>query len=339
MSTFACGGGSSMGYKRAGYEVVAANDIDPQTARHYRRNLAPRHYFLCPIRDLLAKPLPAELHRLDILDGSPPCSTFSMAGDREKGWGKEKYFREGQAKQVLSDLFFDFLDVAERLRPRAIVAENVKGMVIGNAKGYAKLVLARLREIGYRPQLFLLNAADYGVPQRRVRVFFCAVRGDIAALKLDLAPPAGVRYIGVAEALADLAPSSEEERRGAAFSSMDFKWWPRTAPGDAYSAAAKEALGQNKMYSHMRLHPRRPAPTLTAHHGSFKHWAEMRTLTFREFKRLGSFPDDYWAETESFGKYLVGMSVPPKMAEYVAREIGRQWLGAESAALPVGRAA
>ena len=101
MSTFACGGGSSMGYKRAGCEVIAANDIDPEMAWHYKLNIKPKHYFLCPIGDLMTAELPPELFELDILDGSPPCSTFSMAGSREKAWGKDKHFREGQAKQVL----------------------------------------------------------------------------------------------------------------------------------------------------------------------------------------------------------------------------------------------
>lgn len=62
--------------------------------------------------------LPPELFDLDILDGSPPCSVFSMAGDREDKWGGVHAFREGQAVQRLDDLFFDFLDVAEKLRPR-----------------------------------------------------------------------------------------------------------------------------------------------------------------------------------------------------------------------------
>ena len=125
MSTFACGGGSSMGYKRAGCTIVAANDIDPEMAWHYKHNLKPPNYFLCPIGDLLKKDLPAELFNLDILDGSPPCSTFSMAGSREKAWGKNKKFREGQATQVLSDLFFDYLNLVERLQPRVAIAENV----------------------------------------------------------------------------------------------------------------------------------------------------------------------------------------------------------------------
>ena len=140
MTTFSCGGGSSMGYKLAGCDVIAANDIDPEMAYHYRLNLNPRHYFLCPIKDLLKKKLPQELHELDILDGSPPCSSFSMAGSREKGWGKEKKFREGQAEQVLDTLFFDFIDLAKELQPKVVVAENVKGLLMGEAKEYVKKI-------------------------------------------------------------------------------------------------------------------------------------------------------------------------------------------------------
>ena len=89
-STFACGGGSTMGYKLAGYDVIGANDIDPQMAKVYKENHHPKFYDLCPIGDLLNKELPEEYYNLDILDGSPPCSTFSMAGQREKSWKKRQ---------------------------------------------------------------------------------------------------------------------------------------------------------------------------------------------------------------------------------------------------------
>ena len=72
------------------------------------------------------KEFPEELYHLDILDGSPPCSTFSMAGQREENWGKNKKFREGQASQILDDLFFEFIDLAAILKPKIVIAENVK---------------------------------------------------------------------------------------------------------------------------------------------------------------------------------------------------------------------
>ena len=320
MSTFACGGGSSMGYKRAGCEVIAANDIDPEMAWHYKLNIHPKHYFLCPIGDLLTKELPDELYHLDILDGSPPCSTFSMTGSREKDWGKEKHFREGQAKQVLSDLFFDYLDLVERLKPKVAIAENVKGMIMGNAKGYTKLIMARFREIGYRPQLFLLNAADCGVPQRRERIFFVAIREDIDASPLKLAPKH--RWITTAEAICDIQNLTEEEKYDTDIS--------RYAIGKVASKLIKgEHTGMG--FQHTIIKKNQPSPTLTAAIGkassaSVMHWFGDRKLTFREAKRLGSFPDDYQAKTDKIGKYMIGMSVPPKMTEQVARAVIDQWL-------------
>lgn len=324
MSTFACGGGSSMGYKRAGCEIIAANDIDPEMAWHYKRNLNPPHYFLCPIRDLLTKQLPPELFKLDILDGSPPCSTFSMAGSREKAWGKDKHFREGQAKQVLSDLFFDYLDLVERLKPKVAIAENVKGMIIGNAKGYTKMVMARFKEIGYRPQLFLLNGADCGVPQRRERVFFCAVRNDITAPPLKLAPKH--RWISAGEATADLQELTDAEIRDTAPNNTDRKYWRHTRLDTDYGEYHKKLTGKDGFWNHKKLSNLVPSLTLTATHDMFNHWKECRKMTLREYKRLGSFPDDYHAKTDKIGKYMIGMSVPPKMTEVVARAVIDQWL-------------
>ena len=318
MSTFACGGGSSMGYKRAGCTIVAANDIDPEMAWHYKRNLNPPLYFLCPIGDLLTKELPPELYDLDILDGSPPCSTFSMAGSREKAWGVEKHFREGQAKQVLSDLFFDYLDLVGRLKPKVAIAENVKGMLIGNAKGYTKMVMARFKELGYRPQLFLLNAADCGVPQKRERVFFCAVRDDIDVPPLKLAPTH--RWIGCEEACKDVDSGEGNPRPN------DLKYWHLTKPLQSYSDTKKRLGEKEGCFSHIRLSADDPACTMTANLQTITHWKYPRELNYQEVKRLGSFPDDYHAKTDKIGKYMIGMSVPPKMTEQVARAVCEQWL-------------
>lgn len=251
MSTFACGGGSSMGYKRAGCEVIAANDIDPEMAWHYKLNINPKYYFLCPIGELLEMELPEELYNLDILDGSPPCSTFSMAGSREKAWGKEKHFREGQAKQVLSDLFFDYLDLVGKLKPKVAIAENVKGMLIGNAKGYTKKVMERFKELGYRPQLFLLNGADCGVPQRRERVFFVAIRNDIQSQPLKLAPKH--RWISSGEATQDLKRLTVEEIKDTKSTGIDLKAWSKTPEGGCYADYFKKHEGRNNAFSHQKI--------------------------------------------------------------------------------------
>lgn len=324
MSTFACGGGSSMGYRLAGCSVVAANDIDPEMEWHYRKNLNPPRFYRCPIKELASSGVSAEVGELDILDGSPPCSTFSMAGSREKAWGKEKHFREGQAKQVLSDLFFDFLDLVDHLRPKVVIAENVKGMLVGNAKGYTKAVCDRLREMDYWPQVFLVNASRCGVPQKRERVFFCAVRGSMKKAPLVLRP-AG-RIITAGEATRDIQDLTPQEVEATRPTGADLKWWAATRRGRSYTDAVQRREGRQSLFQHVRLNGEDAAPTLSANHTLFTHWDQCRRLTFREWKRLGSFPDDYVSKDEKVGKYMVGMSVPPRMTETVARAVIDQWL-------------
>ena len=156
-----------MGYKLAGYRVLGGVEIDPRMMAGYRENHHPEHSYLMSVRDFVNIPdhdLPPALFELDVLDGSPPCSSFSLAGARQKKWGQKHKFREGQAEQVLDDLFFEFIDIAAKLKPRIVVAENVKGLIIGKARGYVKQIFRRFREAGYRCQLFLLDASSMGVP-------------------------------------------------------------------------------------------------------------------------------------------------------------------------------
>lgn len=98
---------------------------------------------------------------MDILDGSPPCSTFSIAGNREKDWGKEKKFREGQSAQVLDTLFFDFIALARVLQPKVVVAENVKGLLMGSAIDYVRRIYKDFDNAGYYCQHFLLDASKW----------------------------------------------------------------------------------------------------------------------------------------------------------------------------------
>ena len=185
-SCFSCGGGSSMGYKLAGFEVIGNNEIDSKINAMYVKNHRPKYNFNCDIRDLTNLSLPDEIYNIDILDGSPPCSVFSIAGQREKAWGVEKTFKEGQKKQRLDDLFFYFIDLAKNLNPKVIIAENVKGLIFKRAKGYVNEILKAFEKAGYDVQIFLLNAAKMGVPQTRERTFFIARRKDLSLPKVKL---------------------------------------------------------------------------------------------------------------------------------------------------------
>lgn len=96
-----------MGYKLAGYDHLGGVELDPKVVETYKANNHPKYIYNEDIRDFNRRQdLPSDLYDLDLLDGSPPCSTFSLAGSREDAWGKEKMFAEGQKKQRLSTTYF-----------------------------------------------------------------------------------------------------------------------------------------------------------------------------------------------------------------------------------------
>ena len=322
-STFACGGGSTMGYKMAGFDVVAANDIDKEMRWHYERNHSPTFYFECPVKELVEGHMPDELYDIDVLDGSPPCSAFSTSGLRERVWGKEKLFREGQQKQILDDLFFDFLDFADRIRPKIIIAENVKGMLVGNTKGYTRMILGRLASMGYRAQLFLCNAADFGVPQWRERVFFVAIRGDLEAPELVIRPTV-TRHISVGEAINDLVSVRDTSPRGVPKSCIGA--WGQTVPGGFYEEYFVKHMGVRKYFTHGKINPTKPCPTIQSAWWRLHHWREPRVLTLDELIVLSSFPDDYDFKSTHIGGYIMGMSVPPRLMYGVVSAVVEQWL-------------
>jgi site-specific DNA-cytosine methylase len=119
---------------------------------------------------------------------------------------------------------------------------------------------------------------------------------------------------------------TDDEIRDTAPCGIDKKAYSRTPKGFDYSHYFKAVEGRNNAFNHRRMDDAAPSFTLTGNSDNIKHWDKCRKLTFREYKRLGSFPDDYQAKTDKIGKYMIGMSVPPKMTEAVARAVVEQWL-------------
>lgn len=303
-----------MGYKLAGYDMLGCNEIDPEMIGAYRKNHNPKYSFLAPIQEFKnSKDFPEELMHLDILDGSPPCSSFSMSGSREKKWGVKKKFREGQAEQVLDDLFFDFLDLAERLQPKVIVAENVKGMLLGNAKSYVKKITKRFRDIGYSVQLFLLNAATMGVPQKRERVFFIANRMGWGKLQMKFDEPA----IPFKEYKSSVGLALTEETK---------KIWEKRKPSDRSLGCIHERIsGKAKRFSAKLINENKVCPTVVASADSLPIRMDYpNRINEHDLKCIGSYPQDYQFP-KCGAQYLIGMSVPPVMTAQIAHQIWRQW--------------
>lgn len=329
-SCFACGGGSTMGYKLAGYDVIGMNEIDPKMAECYIENHNPKYAFVEPIQDFKnRKDLPKELYDLEILDGSPPCSSFSMAGNREKDWGKKKKFREGQAKQVLDTLFFDFLDLANELQPKIIIAENVKGILLGRAKEYSKRIVKRYEEIGYKVQNFTLNAARMGVPQRRERVFFIGIRNDLAE-QLPQNPSSLFNTFPLLDLVffEDLIPFGEiSDEKGRCITEHKKKAWKHRKIGDRSIADSKSHAGMKVSNMNCQyFYKNKVAPTITAkgYHDTVL-FDKPLYVSDEDLKKISTYPIDYDFINNQVG-YLCGMSVPPVMTAQISHRIYSQWL-------------
>ena len=330
-SCFACGGGSTMGYKLAGFDVIGHNDIDKKMIDVYKENHKPKYSFLESITTFAKrKDLPKELYELDILDGSPPCSSFSMAGNREKDWGKEKVFREGQAEQVLDTLFFDFIDLAKELQPKVVVAENVKGLILGEAKKYVRKIYEEFDKAGYYCQHFLLDASKMGVPQRRERVFFICFRKDLAQKFLynaDMFTELPKINLKFNEQQIPFKIFKEENNNDYPISDFYKTLWDKRKKGDASFADinGRERGKENTGFGTNFLYYDNVCGTLTTKKDCYCLFDEPRYTSDTEAKKIGSYPQDY-NFLDLKPSYLIGMSVPPVVMAQISLQIHLQWL-------------
>ncbi len=346
MSVFSGGGGSTMGHKLQGHNVIANVEIDPKQNSLYKENFNPKYSYEQDIREVLQlakdKKLPEELYNLNFFDGSPPCTSFSTAGLREKSWGQEKKFKEGQVCQTLDDLFFITLDLIDELKPEIFCLENVRGIVSGNAlTEYTHKILKQARDQGYHCQWVMINSIKCGVPQSRERVFFIGLRKDLHTLgqlstiidhlKKKIADRddvikkknSNLFYGAVAKeaerlTLGSLSTISNNHRdiTGTVVRKLYFEAKPneRTLKEASVRLYGKVNFFGNKIIDYNRVHStmtakemtyRRDTPTLISH---------------LEIALISSFPFDY-----NFGKqnpaYVCGMSVPPLMSQEVTKTI------------------
>lgn len=331
-SCFACGGGSTMGYKLAGFDVIGCNEIDPKMIEAYKANHNPKYAFLEPIQTFKDRQdLPDELYHLDILDGSPPCSSFSMAGNRGDDWGKEKVFREGQAEQVLDTLFFDFIDLAKKLQPKVVIAENVKGLLLGEARSYVRKIYKEFDAAGYYCQHWLLDASKMGVPQKRERVFFIVLRKDLAEPFLyqqdmfTVVPKLELKFkersILFGEYRDEQGITDIETERGKL---MEF----RVKSDKCCSDINERIHGKFSGFNAMIRHDDEVCGTITSGETD-RRFYDGKILTENDLKLTGSFPLDYNFcndISKNAAKYLIGMSVPPVMTAQIAKQVYEQWL-------------
>lgn len=181
VSTFSGCGGASLGFRMDGWRVLYVNEFIEAARESYLANfpdtlMDPRDIREVTADDILEK-IGREKGDVDVLEGSPPCASFSMAGKREKAWGEVKAYSD--TKQRVDDLFWEFARVVEGVQPRIFVAENVPGLLIGTARPILKAIMQRLRDAGYAVSGRILEAQWLGVPQRRRRLILQGIRRDL----------------------------------------------------------------------------------------------------------------------------------------------------------------
>jgi DNA (cytosine-5)-methyltransferase 1 len=350
LSTFAGGGGSSTGYRLAGGKILAVNEFVPEAQNTYRENYPNTLIIPGDIKKLTGKDFmintglkPGEL---DLLDGSPPCSAFSMAGSVSHGkgnthadaFGKKKKYSDIEGVENVEDLFFEFLRIADELKPKVIIGENVEGLTMGEAKEYFHRIQNTFEQIGYLVVADVLNASYFGVPQARKRTFFIAVREDVAEkvginfmTMYQLYPDKNKEQTTLGEAINDVVNEDQEE-----INLLLEKLGPQTAVGKTLAKMPKDP---DKVLTGMDYHDkghhfnlkrcslRKPSPTITAM-GNYPgvagtcHPLEDRKFTIKELKRIMSLPEDFKLTGQHKQQSeRIGRMVPPLMMKALAESV------------------
>jgi DNA (cytosine-5)-methyltransferase 1 len=323
-----CGaGGLSRGLSQAGFEIVAAADSWEVSLHSYRANFPGHLALAADISTITAESLPTELtsSRLDLIAGGPPCQGFSIQ-------------RIGQDLDDRNDLILAFARVVSDLRPRCFLMENVPGLLGRRGKLVAEKFIKMMIDSGYDLQHGIVDAADFGVPQRRKRVFFVGWdRGTLSEFSFPLPHLTSEQHRTVRDAIGDLpsppedfSPTPEDRlHRRIRLSAKNLERLRLIPPGGGFEnlptdmrvnchKSGASVIGHRSVYG--RLAPDRPAATITARfdsftRGKFGHPWEERNITLREGARLQTFPDSHkFYGTQEEIAAQIGNAVPPTLA-------------------------
>jgi DNA (cytosine-5)-methyltransferase 1 len=301
VSLFCGAGGLDLGFVRAGHTVVWANDVDADSVATYRENLG-QHAVVGDIAKISSSDIPD----CDIVTGGFPCQGFSVANTGRR------------ADDARNSLYLQLLRVIQDKKPKFFLAENVKGITTLEGGKVFKAILADFNSIGYTVKHQLLNAADFGVPQRRERLFIVGVREDID-FNFEFPSPTHAR-----QSQAELLGLKEWVGIGRALSHIPE---PELAPHLPNHTYSKYKLRFNGYLGHRAIDPLLPAPTVTARGDNkggvvvLHHPNNHRRMSVRELATTQSFPLDFVFTCNQSAAYrLIGNAVPPGLAEAMARQ-------------------
>jgi len=364
ISFFAGGGGSSAGYKLAGGDCRFVNEFQQVAVDTYLENWPGTPHICGDIKNVTGKKIMEmtglKVGELDILDGSPPCPPFSMSGTKQKGWNKEK-MAYGMKQQNIEDLTWEMIRIADEMKPRVIICENVKGLTMDYAKQHLDRMCTDFEAIGYTTTSKVLNGIHFGVPQKRQRVFIISVRNDVLEdigmpwmLISSLFPDGAMNEEPTIEdAIGDLRLDNENsieayELCESMKKSAKYKWLKRLPKNPKKVASVgDDVVGPwyDKVIAHRKkwgksiperkssFYQSRRVPWHQASHTLSEqgmqtslavhlHASEDRVFTTKEGKRIMTLPEDYKL-TGTLNEKLarIGLMVAPMMMKYVAESI------------------
>ncbi|WMJ87754.1 DNA cytosine methyltransferase [Anaerocolumna sp. MB42-C2] len=345
---FSGAGGLSRGFYDAGYDVVLGVDFDEAALKTFKDNHGNAEAMKLDLFDhsnieRIVSYIKQKNIDLDVLVGGPPCQGFSIAGPRDMN-------------DKRNSLYLAMVKLADKLKPQAVVLENVPGMLQTNGGIGANRIIEDFKGIGYTITPKLLYAPDYGIPQIRKRVFFVGLRDSETEFEFPEAILDSKHYITCEDAIGDL-PSlqtdegeiiyGEEIQEYAKPAVNDYQKRMRSnssvvqnhigsipiektkkmisliPEGKNYKALPEEYRGLYKYHEALtRYNSKKPSLTINTGHRSHFHYMYNRIPTVRESARLQSFPDDFIFYGNKSQQYKqVGNAVPPMLGYVVATKL------------------
>jgi DNA (cytosine-5)-methyltransferase 1 len=324
LSLFAGAGGLDVGFSAAGFDTVAFVELEEWACDTLRAN-NPDALVIGPpehtgdARDVsipMLEKIDPRAAKPDVVIGGPPCQPYSIAAAQRFLRGDERFKRTGHADERRGGLFREFSRVVQEAAPRAFLLENVPGLLeLDDGEAVGEMIV-ELEGLGYtvsKPEV--IDTADFGIPQRRRRVFVLGSREAEPMLPIPTRGQGKGPWLSVAHALAGMPTDLQNHV-------------PRRHAPSSIARYRRLAVGQREPLGRVdRLDPLLPSKTVIAGGSagggrSHLHPFVARTLTVRECARLQTFPDSFIFTGSSARQFTqVGNAVPPLMAEQLARSV------------------
>lgn len=325
LSLFSGGGGLDIAFHDAGFEIIQMVELEAKYVKTLQKNSLPGKWLegSKPVCIDIKKYLPDFNLKVDFIIGGPPCQTFSAAGRRAAG--------VSGTTDARGTLFQEYVRILNLLKPKGFLFENVYGITGANGGQAWQEIQEAFREVGYNIYFRILDAADYGVPQHRERLFIVGLKEGEYLFPYPTHGPDSLNqqpYYSAGEAVKDADISDVETGLNGRFGHL----LEDIPPGLNYSFYTKEMGYPNPIFSWRskfsdflyKADPTTPVRTIKAQGGQYTgpfSW-QNRRFSISELKRLQTIPDDYeLAGNRQISIEQIGNSVPPQLGRILALSI------------------